>query len=91
MSQEIRCIVTGRVQMVMFRDFAMRKAKALNLAGEVKNLSDGSVEVIAQGQKDVLEKFIKQLEKGPLLANVARVDVEWKEPRDIFSDFNIIY
>ena len=91
MTQEIKCIITGRVQMVMFRDFVSREAKALNLVGTVRNVSDGSVEITAQGPKEDLQEFITHLEKGPFLARVAHVDVEWKESQDTFSSFNIIY
>ena len=91
MTQEIRCIITGHVQMVMFRDFIKRKAQVLNLVGIVKNVNDGSVEVIAQGPKDVLEGFITHLKKGPFLAHVAHLDVVWREQQGTFSSFNIIY
>ena len=91
MTQEIKCIITGRVQMVMFRDFVKRKAQALNLGGTVRNASGGSVEVIAQGSKEKLEEFVTHLGKGPLLAHVSHLDVSWKKPQDTFSSFNIIY
>ena len=77
--------------MVMFRDFVIRKAQALNLGGAVRNISDGSVEVTAQGPKEVLVEFITYLEKGPLLSHVANVDIVWGEPQGTFSSFNIIY
>ena len=91
MKQEIKCIITGRVQVVMFRDFTKRKAQTLNIVGTVRNVDDGSIEVIAQGYKEELEEFVTYLEKGPPLAHVAHVDVEWREPYDTFSSFNIIY
>lgn len=91
MIQEIKCIITGRVQMVMFRDYVKRKAQALDLDGTVKNVNDGSVEVVAQGPRETLKELIMHLEKGPFLAHVIRVDVVWEKPRDVFSSFNIIY
>ena len=91
MTQEIRCTVTGRVQVVMFRDFTKRKAQVLNIVGTARNVSDGSVEVIAQGEKEDLVDFVNNLKKGPPLAHVDHVDVEWREPYDTFSSFNIIY
>ena len=75
----------------MFRDFILRHARALGIRGTVKNLSDGSVEVIAQGGKVNLEKFIRRLHKGPFLASVIRVDVKWLELTEDFDGFNIQY
>ena len=88
---EIKAKIIGKVQMVMFRDFIVRHARALGLQGIVENLSDGSVEVIAQGREDKLEKLIEYLHKGPFLARTIRVDVEWREPVEDFEGFTIIY
>lgn len=88
---EIKVIVTGRVQMVMFRDFAQRHARVLGLQGTVRNGEDGSVEVIAQGERKDLETLVEVLRKGPVLARVVRVGVEWREPANSFDGFRIIY
>jgi len=91
MRREIKAKVTGKVQMVMYRDFVQRKARSLYLTGETKNLDDGSVGIIAQGSEENLEKFIEHLHKGPFLARVARVEVSWEEPTEDFSGFKIKY
>lgn len=91
MKKRFRAIVTGRVQMVMFRDFTARSARALHLAGEVRNRSDGSVEVIAEGDESKLEALLDRIRKGPILAQVEHVAVEWGEPKDAFDDFRIAY
>lgn len=88
---EIYCTVTGRVQRVMYRDFAQRKARALGLKGEIENLQDWSVRVIAQGSEDDLKKFIVDLHKGSFATQVSRVDVIWREPSREFISFNIKY
>jgi acylphosphatase len=90
-THEIKATITGKVQMVMFRDFIKRNAQALGLLGIVQNIKDGSVEVIAQGEKNSLEKLIESLHKGPLLAHIIRVDVQWREPQNDFSGFTIQY
>jgi len=77
--------------MVMFRDFIQRKARGLDLSGFVENKGDGSVHTIVQGREENLEKFIEHLHKGPFLAKVARVAVEWREPKETFSGFKIKY
>ncbi|MEX2013680.1 MAG: acylphosphatase [Parcubacteria group bacterium] len=87
---EIRSIVTGRVQMVMFRDFTRRQARSLGLMGTVKNLNDGTVEVVAQGGKEQLEVFIERLRKGSLFSRVDDVVVAWREPSVTLDGFHII-
>lgn len=89
--KEIRCSVTGKVQLVMFRDFVQRKARSLSLTGTVENKEDGSVFVVARGKEVNLQKLIEYLHKGPFLARVARVTVEWGEPTREFQGFKIFY
>lgn len=91
MQKRFRAIVTGRVQMVMFRDFTARSARALRITGEVRNLSDGSVEVIAEGEDAALEKLLNKIRKGPILAAVEDVSVSWEEPQGTYDDFRIAY
>ena len=91
MLKEIECRVTGKVQMVLFRDFVQKKARALELVGFVENMDDGSVQIVAQGTKERLEKLVEYLHKGPFLARVARIDVEWRDSQEQFSDFKILY
>jgi len=89
--EEIRANIIGKVQMVMFRDFIQRKARSFDLKGIVRNVDSGSVEVIAQGDRDNLEKLIEYVHKGPLLAQVIRVDTLWREPSENFNGFTIQY
>lgn len=89
--EEFHAIVSGRVQMVMFRDFTCRKARKLGVVGSVHNLKDGTVEVCAQGSKENLLILIEYLHKGSLLSNVANVNVEWRAPQKIFDSFDIVY
>ena len=91
MQKEIEVNIKGRVQMVMFRDFARRYAKRLELTGVVKKLGDGSVRVVAQGDEDKLNKFIEVLKKGPTFAKVSDIDVKWMEIKEKFTDFKIIW
>jgi acylphosphatase len=84
-------IISGRVQMVMFRDFSARKARALGISGEVRNLSDGTVSVIAEGEKEKLDRFLKYLERGPFLAKVEHIHVTPLQPSGAFKGFAIRY
>ena len=87
--KEIVAIVRGRVQLVMYRDFACRKARRMGLQGYVKNLPDGTVEVVAQGKEGHLHKYIDLLQKGSLLSRVENVEVQWREPSMNFGNFSI--
>ena len=91
MFEEIHCRIEGRVQLVMYRDFAQRKARGLELFGWVKNLDDGSVEVVAQGTPDTLKEFIEKLHEGSVLSRVDSVSVDWRAPSGHFDDFIIAY
>ncbi len=91
MRKEFRAIVHGKVQMVMYRDFACRKAHGLGLAGTVKNLPDKTVEVVAQGEEKDLEAYLKKLNRGSLFARVEGVEVAWREPSYAFEGFKIVY
>lgn len=84
----MRCVVSGKVQAVAYRAFAETAASDLGLAGYVRNLPDGTVEVMAQGDPSVLKEFVEYLHEGSLLSEVEGVAVEWlsiKRPLDDFS------
>jgi acylphosphatase len=69
-----RWIVRGQVQGVGFRWFVMRQAERLRLGGFVRNLRDGTVEVVSQGSDDALELLEEHLRRGPSHAHVADVE-----------------
>ena len=75
-----RLRVTGRVQGVFYRQSTVTEAGRLGLAGSVRNLSDGSVEVVAEGARDAVEGLVAWCRLGPPSADVASVDVEWQAP-----------
>ena len=87
----IRVIVSGRVQMVMYRDFAQRKARRLGIVGTVRNLDNGTVEVVAQGTEEILNRYLTKLRRGSVLSRVADVQVSWIESNAEFSEFGIVY
>lgn len=77
--------------MVMYRDFAQRNARSRGVVGTVRNLKDGTVEVMAEGGESILNEYVERLKKGSLLSRVEKVNVEWREPMRGFSDFEILY
>jgi tRNA pseudouridine55 synthase len=81
--------VYGRVQGVGYRYFVKEKAQNLDIFGYVKNLEDGTVEVLAQGSEENLQKLIEELKKGPFLARVDKLDIVFRKPLNIFYNFRI--
>lgn len=91
MNERLEAAVTGRVQLVMYRDFATRKARGLKLTGEVQNMPDGTVRVVAEGPRKQLELYIAKLRKGSLLSRVESVTATWLPVTDEFTSFTICY
>jgi acylphosphatase len=83
--------VVGRVQGVGFREWTRRTAKRLGLAGSVRNLPDGSVEVHARGSEDVLRSLEEALREGPLAARVDRVESLMPDAAMPTSGFRVLY
>ncbi len=79
----------GRVQGVGFRYFVQRTAEQLGITGWVRNRWDGSVEVLAEADRSVLDRFLAALRRGPPGSNVADDQVDWKQPGGEFSSFMI--
>lgn len=76
--KHVRCVITGRVQMVRYRLYAEAQAKKLGVVGWVENQVDGSVLVEAWAEKAVLEMFIQKLWKGSPLSRVDKVSEIWE-------------
>jgi acylphosphatase len=75
-SRAVRVRVTGRVQGVGFRYYTRREAAGLGLNGYVRNMADGSVETVAQGPPDMVEKFLEKVSQGPPGSKVTDVRVD---------------
>ena len=86
-----RIFISGRVQGVFFRAGAQSKAKKFGVSGFARNLEDGRVEIVAEGEKENVSKLINWLRKGSLFAKVEKVEVEWEEYRGEFGGFEIKY
>ena len=74
MTAAYRYLVSGRVQGVGYRYFAMRAAQALGVTGFVRNLADGRVEAVGEGPEEVLAEFESKLRQGPAFAAVESVE-----------------
>ena len=92
MDKCVICWVYGQVQGVGFRYFTQHEAVRLNLRGYAKNLDDGSVEVLACGNDEQVEKLLAWLKAGgPRSARVDKVLAEPHQPEQAWSNFSIRY
>lgn len=85
----LHAMVEGRVQGVGFRYFVEETAISLGLQGWVRNRWEGSVEVVAEGQRASLEKLLAALQRGPRAAFVSNVETEWLPSTGEFSRFYV--
>lgn len=90
MSARIRITVSGVVQGVGFRYYTYRTANKLALAGYVKNKKDGSVEVVVEGDKSKLLKFVEELRIGPPGSAVENFHINWEDPKNDLNEFRIL-
>jgi acylphosphatase len=90
-STQFKAVVRGSVQGVYYRASTVEEARALRLAGYARNLPDGSVEVVAAGPPDDLEQFIDYLHRGPNLARVTGVELDWNDRSETPRPFGIRY
>jgi len=91
MDKRARIFVSGRVQGVFFRDHTQRWASSLGLTGWVRNLSDGRVETVTEGEGEKIEELIAQLRHGPPMANVTNIEVSWEDFKGEFDGFRITW
>lgn len=85
----VHIFVSGLVQGVFFRDSTRQKAEELGLTGWVRNLSDGRVEIVAEGEKT--EELVSWVREGPSVARVDKVDLEYMDYVGEFNSFGIRY
>ena len=83
--------VSGRVQGVFFRNGIANFAERLGVTGWVRNLSDGRVEALFEGEKEKIEEEIKFCERGPPGAAVQNLQVKWEGYTGEFREFNVLY
>lgn len=81
--------IHGTVQGVGFRQSAVNQAVQLGVKGWIRNLGDGSVEVVAEGERHTLDRLLQFLRVGPPGAKVSRVDIQWGEGNGSFSGFDV--
>ncbi len=84
-----RIVVHGLVQGVGFRYFVQRVGKRIGLNGDVRNLPDSTVEIVAEGGAAAMNEFIKEVRKGPPMAQVERLEIHETAASGSYSTFSI--
>jgi acylphosphatase len=89
MHQTISITVTGKVQGVFYRQSTKEMAKQLSISGQIRNLSNGNVEIIATGTKDQLNKLVDWCRQGPPRSIVTEISCK-ELPLQEFTNFTIV-
>lgn len=86
-----RIFVSGLVQGVGFRAYTQRVAESYGLSGWVRNLPDGRVEILVEGDEEVLCNFVKDVWRGPRLSRVDKLEIIKEEPDEPLFGFSVRY
>lgn len=81
--------LSGRVQGVGFRHFTKTKARSLGIKGWVRNLPDGRVEAVLEGDEKLVDQLIEKCKKGPRSAYVQSIDVEEEKSDESYTSFDV--
>ena len=90
-SKRVRIFVTGKVQGVFFRQTLKVMAKKNNIFGWVKNLEDGRVESVLEGDEEKISRLVEWAHGGPANARVENVEVQNEQFTAEFSKFDVLY
>ncbi len=83
--------VSGKVQGVFFRQNTKRQAQSHGVMGWVKNLEDGRVEAVFEGEEAAVKAVVEFCKNGPKGASVSDISVDWEPCREEFQNFSIAY
>ena len=83
--------ISGRVQGVFFRDDIKKLADKLLLKGFVRNLADGRLEAVFEGDKSAIAEMLELCKKGPSSAKIEKLEIEEEPPQNKFKNFEVIY
>ena len=89
--KRVHLMITGDVIGVGYRSWVFRLARDFQLVGWVKNTEDKAVELVAEGEKEALEKLTAACKRGPDVAWVERVDTKWFPATGEFLNFSVLY
>jgi len=87
----VRVLIGGSVQNVGFRHATKARAERFGIKGFVKNLSEGGVEALFEGEAGAVDRMIEYCKVGPFGAKVKEVEIRWEEYKNEFKDFQITH
>jgi acylphosphatase len=87
----VHVVIEGRVQGVFFRASTRDEARARGLSGWVRNLPDGRVEAVFEGDRKVVENMLSWCRKGPPYAYVDQIDIDWQPCQGDSADFRVVH
>jgi acylphosphatase len=87
----VHLFISGRVQGVFFRLTMRQKARNFGVKGFCKNLSDGRVEAMAEGEEEKVNKLINWAKRGPFFARVDKIEIKEENYKGEFKKFEIVY
>ncbi len=90
MKKALKLIVQGTVQGIFFRQFVKEHADDLKLRGFVRNLEDGDVEIIVEGESDRIGQLLQLVQKGPKHSQIRNVQVSERKWSGDFNEFKIL-
>jgi len=89
LAERLEILVFGRVQGVGFRWHTLQQAQRCGVTGTVRNLPDGSVHIVAEGDRAALDILLNWATAGPPHARVDHTEIRWTKPQGEFADFLI--
>ena len=89
-NERMHAFIQGTVQGVGFRFFIYQTGLNLQLYGWVRNRINGNVEILAEGSREKLDTLLRETRKGPQMAKIVKVDVEWQKSRNDLPSFTIL-
>lgn len=91
MRRQVQAYYAGRVQGVGFRYSVRELACGFEVTGYVRNLPDGRVELVAEGEESELQAFLEAIQKSHLASYIRQVTTSWAPAEDRFKRFEISY
>jgi acylphosphatase len=91
MKKRVHVFYSGKVQGVGFRMTAEEAARKCGVVGWVKNLQGGKVELVAEGEEEALERFLRAIRSGSMRNFIEDVEATWGQASDAFNEFEIRY
>jgi len=89
MVKTLHCLISGKVQGVGFRAWTKRIADQMGICGWVRNLKDGRVEALAQGEEEKLEEFKGKLAQGPAISKVEDIECKYIDYEKKYDNFEV--